>query len=190
MAKLAIGFLLLAGVLAAAPQALADQWKFDPVKAEKNYKFGDVTVSLTVDATMNQQFPDLTLRILKKGELQAQYRGIAFDDLFASPDNKVFVALSNQFVTRSAIVVFDAEGQIIVLVNHTTTLFDYCRQSVTLLREWYDHENPDIRFGDPESKPSGISLRDCRGKRIDLIMTAMEANERTLTEVFRADKSR
>jgi hypothetical protein len=55
--------------------------------------------------------------------------------------------------------------------------FDYCEKSVTRSRVWFDAEKPEVQFdrNATESNASGISLRDCRGKRVDLWAVALKA---------------
>ncbi len=124
----------------------------------------------TTDATENQGWPEFTVQILKSGELQAQYNGIAFQDVFASPDNTLFVGLSNDGLPGTAIVVFDAKGELQMLVNHNNVAFDYCSVSVTRVREWYNADNPNVTFSSLPAghSPAGISVRDCHGNMIDL----------------------
>jgi hypothetical protein len=108
--------------------------------------------------------------VLRDGEIQAQYKGIAFQHLFASPNNTIFVGLSNDGIPGTAIVVFDAEGDLRLLVNHENAEFNYCRVSVTRVRDWYDAEDPNVKFTPAATGrfPLKISVRDCHGKIVDL----------------------
>ena len=41
----------------------------------------------------------------------------------------------------------------------------YCRFSVSIVREWYDQEKPDVRFKVENGKFKEVSVRDCKGAR-------------------------
>ena len=176
---MAIGFLakalVLSTALVLASSAIADSWNYKPVKEDQTHEFGPIKVVLTTDATKDRKWPEFTMRVSRAGVMQAQYRGLAFEHLYAAPDHSVFVGLSNSGIPGTAIVVFGPSGELRLLVNHGVAEFDYCEKSTTLERKWFDAERPDIKFGDKESKPSGISLRDCRGNRVDLWAVALKA---------------
>ena len=144
--------------------------------------FGSVKVILTTDATKNQQWPEFTVRIFRDGVVQAQYRGIAFEQLFASPDRSTIVGLSNDGLPGTAIVVFGPSGDLRLLVNHGMAEFEYCDKSVTRRCVWFDEEKPEVQFdfNDKKRESSGISLRDCRGNRVDLWAVALKAYNNAL----------
>lgn len=172
--------LVLSAMLAITSIAIADSWDYKPVKEDVVYEFGSVRVVLTTDATKDRKWPEFTIRVMRNGTMQAQYRGLAFERLYASPDRSVFVGLSNRGIPGTAIMVFGPSGDLRLLVNHGLAEFEYCSKSVTLARRWFDDEKPDIKFDDKESKPSGISLRDCRGNRVDLLAIAQKAYNNAL----------
>jgi hypothetical protein len=103
-------------------------------------------------------------------ELVGRYGGHYFEDIAANESNSVFVGISNRGLPSTAIIVFDAEGRLRALANHDlhAERFDYCDRSVTLLREWYDSENPSIRFGQSDSDPA-LEVRGCRGELLNLL---------------------
>lgn len=173
-------FLFLSAVLAIASSAIADSWDYKPIKEDQVHEFGPIKIVLTTDATIDRKWPEFTMRVLRNGVMQAQYRGLAFERLYAAPDRSVFVGLSNSGIPGTAIVVFGPSGDLRLLVHHGIAEFDYCRKSVTLERRWFDEERVEIKFDDKESKPSGISLRDCRGNRVDLGAVALKAYGKAL----------
>lgn len=171
---LSLATLLVAFVPANVP---ADSWSYPTEISHEVFEFGSVRFVLTTDATENQTWPDFTLRMLRDDVLVAQYKGIAFDDLFPSPENSAFVGLSNDGLPGTAIVVIGKSGELNFHVSHRHADFDYCSKSATRVRIWYDVESPDVQFHTEGTKESysGISVRDCHGKRVDLWETAAKA---------------
>lgn len=157
--------------------AIADSWKFDPVKKDRVETFGETKIVLTTDARKNRQYPDFVLAIYGNNELFAKYRGVSADKIFASQDNSHFLGLSNSGLPGTAVVLFDKKGNLLLEVKHRTATFDYCDESVTLIRTWFDAENPDVRFVVDEKYGGykSITLRDCRGNTVDLMATVLKA---------------
>jgi hypothetical protein len=78
-------------------------------------------------------------------------------------------------VLRAAIV-FTNRGVVTLLASHRLAEFDYCRKSVTVVREWFDEAHPDVQFRLDEGNPkSGIYLRSCKGKLVGLAQTVARA---------------
>jgi len=152
------------------PPAMAESWNYENKSSDEIKQFGETQLTLTTDATNNQTFPEFTLKIQNNDILQAQYRNIAYDNVFASADNSVFVGLSNDGLPGTAIIVFDKRGNLRLELKHRFTNFPYCDFSGFRKRVWYDNKNPDFKF---EFDPSGKNLQDmfvndCNGKAISL----------------------
>lgn len=164
--------------------ANADSWSYKGISEDKNYDFGPVKIVLTTDSTKDRKWPEFTVRIFQDGVLQAQYRRIAFEHLVASPDRRTFVGLSNDGLPGTAIVVFGPSGDLRFLVTHGIAEFDYCDKSVTRRRVWFDEDKPGVQFSSRENRDwaSGISLRDCRGNRVDLWEVALKAYNNALQQ--------
>lgn len=164
----AVAGAMLAPLLALSPAA-AETWSFDPVVTTREYVFGDVRIVRAVDATEDTQYPEWTVGIFVGDELRAFYGGVSFDHIVASSDNRLFVGISNSGLPGTALVVFDRRGVLLTELEHDPALFDYCEQSETLVRRWYDAAQPDLRL---ETGASGGALRatvrGCAGNRIDL----------------------
>ena len=177
--RFAFAAALLAGL---ASSASADSWSYKPISEDRTYEFGPVKVVLTTDATNDRKYPEFTVRVFRNGAMQAQYRGIAFEHLFAAPDQKAIVGISNDGLPGTAIVVFGPSGDLRLLVSHGLAEFDYCDKSVTRRRVWFDEEKPDVKFNfdNKEGGASGISLRDCRGNRVDIWDVALKAYNNAL----------
>jgi len=180
MARVLSASLLL--ILAAyANLVSADSWRFDPIKKDRVEIFGDSKIVLTTDARNNQKYPDYTLSIYKKDELRAMYRGVAFEDIFPSPDNTRFVGLSNRGLPGTAVIIFDNDGNLLLEVKHGVATFDYCDESITLVRRWYDEKHPDVKYV-VDAKNGGyesVTVRDCRGKEQDLSLLISQAYDRS-----------
>lgn len=163
----------------ASATAYADSWKYPPVASDRTFKFGSTQVVLTTDARKDQQLPDFQVRVLLDGQEQARFSGVAFDELYASPDNALFLGLSNSGLPGTAVVLFTSKGRIGLLANHGLAEFDYCSKSVTLERVWYDEKSPRVQFDlDGKNGAPGIYLQDCKGRTVELIRTVQNAYAR------------
>lgn len=149
--------------------AMADSWSFEKKSTDKVYEFGKTKIILTTDAIKNQHYPDYIVKILENNKLMAQYRNIAFQHIFASKDNGLFVGLSNDGLPGTAIVVFDNKGNLRLEIKHKFGSFDYCSMSVSRRRVWYKDENQDFNFKyDSSEKLKDITLINCKGDRVSL----------------------
>jgi hypothetical protein len=113
--------------------------------------------------------------------LLGHYTGIGFEDLIASPDERIFVGLSNSGLPGTAVVVFDPRGDMLLHADHGTARFDYCDESITIMRVWHGSAKSDVWF-DEAAGVAGVSLIDCHGKRVNLLQTVSEAYTRGLAE--------
>lgn len=161
--------------------AVADSWTFPAERVEKTFVFGDTKIVRIRDARTDQKFPEFTLQIFEKAQFRTQVQRVSFEQIFASPDQRVFVGLSNEGIAGTAVVVFDCHGSIVLLANHGIAQFDYCDESVTLVRRWYDETNPQVTFSSDgkATGTSGITLRDCRGETVDLLDVVLKAYSTT-----------
>lgn len=149
--------------------AFADKWKFEDVKKESKYKFGDVVITRIVDARQDQYSPDHIIKIERKSNLAALYRNVSFQEIFASKDNKTFVGLSNGGIPGTAIVIFNNKGELKIEIKHDFGNFDYCKKSVTLIREWYEGKNSKFEFlYDKNNNITDMRLLTCKGKTVSL----------------------
>ena len=176
----AIALLASSVLLACISPALADSWRF-PAKLDKQtFAFGEVRSVVTTDARQDQRFPTFQLEVFKADRRVAIFPGIGFEQLFASRDHKLFLGLSNSGLPGTAAIVFTDNGEVRLLATHGLAKFEYCEESVTLQREWYDSQNPNVRFTF-EGDKLGIFLRDCRGQEIELIRAVQQAYGRAAT---------
>ena len=156
--------------------ASADTWQFKPILRKRPFVYGATRIVVTTDARENQRFPKFRLEVFNAGKRVALLPGVAVEQVFASPDNSLFLGLSNTGLPGTAAIVFTAEGEIRLLATHRIASFDYCNQSITLFREWYDSANPGVRFVlDGPRSDQGIFLRSCQGKEIELMRTFQQA---------------
>jgi hypothetical protein len=166
--------------LAFAPLSLADSWQFE--QQTRIYKFGKgLEFRLDIDPVDRGNWAKFTVRIRNGAALLARHEGISFDELFASPDESLFVGLSNSGIPGTAVVVFNRSGQILLLAAHDAAEFDYCDKSIYIVRSWHGSEKGDVQFDD-ETSLAGITLRNCRGERVNLLRTVAEAYERALAQ--------
>lgn len=163
--------------------AHAATWQYENKSTDKISIFGDTRLTLTTDATSNQVFPEFTLKVHSHNTLQAQYRNIAYDNVFGSSDNSVFVGLSNDGLPGTAIVVFDNRGNLRIEIKHRFANFTYCDFSGLRQRVWYDSKNPDFEFVfDPSGKKlEDMFVNDCNGKRISLFTLIDQTYRKSLS---------
>ena len=166
--NISIFVLLLAIVV---QPVLGDKWSFPPEKVNQEYIFDKTKIILTRDSTENQTFPDFVLSIYFENNLMAQYRNVGFEEIVASDDNKIFVGLSNSGIPGTAYVVFDYKGRLLRETKHQYSNFEYCKKSITIVRDWYNKENPDVKFkfyGDKKYL-NDIVVSGCNGTTLSLI---------------------
>jgi hypothetical protein len=162
------GFIAIMSMLPSP--TMAESWEYEKKSTDEIKIFGETKLTLTTDATNNQIFPEFTLNIQNKDILQAQYRNVAYDNVFASADNSVFVGLSNDGLPGTAIIVFDNRGNLRIELKHRFSNFAYCDFSGFRKRVWYDNENPNFEFKfDPTGKNlQDMFVNDCHGKRVSV----------------------
>lgn len=171
----------VAAIIMPLISAQADTWLYPAEVKTHEYTFGDVRAVVTEDATKDQHYPTFLLTVFKEGAEVARYPGVAFETLVASPDNRVFVGLSNSGLPGTAVVVFNDRGDVTLLASHHLAEFDYCTKSITLERVWYNRDEPDVEFKlEGKAEDQGIYLQSCRGARIELLHTVVEAYARKL----------
>ena len=176
MRQLAIS-LFAAGMLA-APAIHADSWKLQA--SDKVYKFaGDITFTYVIDPIDGGRWAKFAVKVYQGGRLLAQYGSIGFDELIASPDGSLFIGLSNSGIPGTAVVVFGRHGNLLLHVQHDVARFDYCDETISLVRDWYIAGRDSVQFGEGLAE---ISLLDCRGKRVNLLDVVAEAYARGATE--------
>jgi hypothetical protein len=166
--------LLASLMLAIAPAALADSWKVK--RASHTYRFRDGLRIVTAnDAARTPEAPRYRLRIFHGRKLIAEYENLGFEVLAASGDEQLFVGISNYGFPGTAAVVFDRQGRILLEEWHPAGFalraqapLRYCGFTVTETRNWFDAESPELQFG-PDGSMESITLRGCRGDRIQLV---------------------
>jgi len=164
----------------AVAQALADTPSTRRTKKDETVRFGDITIKQTFDSTKEPMDPVFRMQVYDKGRLLLQMNDTFFDSFFASPNKKAFVGLSNSGWPSSAVIIFDNRGRILLLAHHGRARFDYCSETSTFIKEWYDAKDAQVRFPHfnlMEEKIAGITLRDCHGETIDLLDAVAKANE-------------
>jgi hypothetical protein len=149
--------------------ANADDWVLKPEVNESSYVFGRTRIVLHYDSTQNSVLPRYTLRVYKDSELLAEHAGIGFDRLFASPSNDYFLGVSNRGLTTDAYVVFDDHGKLLIRQPHGSKEVHYCKMSISLVRIWYEENNPGVKFGLVGGVLREISINGCDGKRVSLL---------------------
>jgi hypothetical protein len=172
--------ILLVGPLSFSSPSSADSWSFPATIKTQPETHGDITIRRILDARKNQQYPHYSIEITRGDQLLARIPGVYFQQLFPAPDGSFFVGLSNEGLPGTAVIVFDREGRLKLEIKHGVAEFDYCEQSTTLVREWFDAEKPKVTFTkDPKWDFYTVTVRTCRGKDVDLMAVIRDAHHRS-----------
>jgi hypothetical protein len=166
--------IVLATLLAASTTASADQYRAprNEIRAWRSQK--DMLLVESVVDARNLDDVRRFVRITDGGQVVAEIPNAGFDVLAASPDESLFVGLSNSGEDPTAVVVFDRKGRIALQVAEGIALFNYCSRSVTYVREWHGSQPSDVHFEEGNFLPA-IWLTDCRGRRLNLLETVGNA---------------
>ena len=166
--------------------SMADTWSFEAKEARTVETFGSTKIVKIVDGRTDQRSPDFVVEVWNGDELKARYRGVSYDKLFASPDKSVFVGLSNTGLPGTAVVIFDKNGNLRLEAKHGMAIFDYCSVSATLLRQWFDDENPQVDFI-PADKINDVfemvRVKSCKGEMIGVISSTQQAYRRSFEQL-------
>lgn len=163
--------ILATAALVPGPALLADTWSFEPTVVADEYVFGDVKIVRARDATEDQQYPEWAIAIYVADELRAFYSGLGFEHIAASPDNRIFVGISNSGLPGTAVVVFDRRGNLLLERRHDRDAFDYCERSEILVRKWYDEAEPDVRYDfDDGGGLRRLTVRGCQGELVEIAL--------------------
>ena len=152
--------------------AKSDSWRYQKEKTEKQYNFGDINFTLIRDTTKNDRYPDYSLFVKKDDNLEAKYRGVAFDSIHPSKNNEMFIGFSNHGLPGTALLILGSEGQLIRELKHSHFQPNYCDESTTLSKRWV-LDDPKVEFayskiGDKYEYIDRITFLDCHGKRVSL----------------------
>jgi hypothetical protein len=161
--------------------AFADMPPTRRAKTEQTFRFGAVKIVQSFDSIRDPTSPEFKVRVFKNDKLLLQLNGASYDSFFAAPNQLLFVGLSNSGWPGTAAIVFDDRGRILLLADHSSAQFDYCHETSTLLKEWYDDSRPEVEFHIPDVRKGlapSISLRDCYGKTVNLVDTVLGAYAR------------
>ncbi len=158
---------ILVATLSFQPSVFADSWFFEKKSTDYVYEFGKTKIIRTVDATRNQQYPEYALQIFLNNELMALYRNISFEHVFSAKD-EVFIGFSNSGLPGTAIIIFDKNGNLKLEIKHHYGNINYCEESITMIRKWYDASIPNVKIDYDNEKISQFTFNDCNGKRASL----------------------
>ncbi|MYM21075.1 hypothetical protein GTP46_00225 [Duganella sp. FT135W] len=174
------GLVIIIGLVSSV-EAYADMPPMERKKTEQTFRFGAIKIVQSFNSIRDPKSPEFKVRVFKGDKLLLQLSDAFCGNFFAAPNQLLFVGLSNTGWPGTAVIVFDDSGRILLLADHNAAQFDYCEETPTLLKQWYDDKNPEVQFHLPnagkEIKPS-ISVRDCRGGTVDLLDAVLNANAR------------
>jgi len=166
-------FWLALGFCAAAS---ADSWIEKDHITTWRFVNGSFRVDVVNDAK-NKYEARRFVRITRGTELVKTIDETGFDTLAASPDETIFVGISNSGLDHVAALIFDRKGNVLLRVSQGAEGVAYCEQSVYVIRTWHDSEAADIHFENGDALDA-ITVRDCHGNRVNLLQAVGEAREK------------
>jgi len=146
---------------------LSDMRIYKQELKKDNFEFGDVKVIRIRDTTKSAVYPEWSIEIYNKDELVASHEGLSFQDIAANKENSLFVGISNTGYPATAVIMFDGKGSLKLHRNHEENLFKYCKQSAYAFKEWYNSEEPGIKF--KGVNPAKIEVNGCDGQVVDVL---------------------
>jgi len=147
----------------------ADNWSFPAEVTREVTRFGEVRLILIMNSLKNQVYPDYELLIENKDMIITNLVNVGYQDVFASPENRYFLGVSNIGIPDTAYIIFDAGGNVIKHIKHHVSGLAYSKQTVTLIREWYDKKNPNVVFTITKGQLIAIHINNSSGERIELL---------------------
>lgn len=139
--------LLALQAIGSAPAA-GDSVSFNKVLSEQYYAFGDIEFVRIYDGRGRR--PTWRVEVFRGGRRIATHPNASFEDIFANGANDLFVGISNFGIPGTALVQFDDDGNMLDWMDHSS--LPTCGESVTVLRNWYADERPQVVF---EYTPTG-----------------------------------
>jgi hypothetical protein len=152
--------------------AIGDSWTIKAGKTVHRFAAG-FKVIVVNESARTPMAPRYYVRIKQGLRTIAHLEGLGFEVLAASPDERLFVGISNSGFPGTAAVVFDRQGNVLWERRHQGgfgmyPVLRYCQRSITRARVWFDDERPELQFG-ASGTPDSITLRGCDGNRIHLV---------------------
>jgi hypothetical protein len=107
----------------------------------------------------------------------SEYPGLLAQEVYASPDGRYFLMLSNLGLSSYAAAVADRGGHIVLSWPHNANPLQgylrYCQMSVTNTREWVNLKDANARFTmDSDNRLKSVAVRGCNGN--DVVFTQPE----------------
>ena len=160
----------LAVLAAACSSVRADSWVLKPEIKDTEYVFGDTRIVLHYDSTKDKSYPKYKLSVYLESKRVGEHEDVGFEQVFASPDNAFFLGVSNRGLIEDAYVIFDRDGQILKKQPHDGKAVHYFQMSITLIRNWYDKDDPDPRFIVVDGKLKDVRVNACDGASVSLLI--------------------
>lgn len=158
--------------------AQADNWSFKKELKEESYQFGDLTVKKVRDTRQNQSYPAFRTVLLKGGKEIANIKDLTFDRIVSVGGGHYLLGVSNSGLSTFALFIIDRSGNLVRATKHSSEI-NYCRESITLVREWVDLKNLDIReeyetsenqvdSENPDGSLKSVTVRGCGNSRVEV----------------------
>ena len=143
--------------------AVADSWYFPPEKTVTKHEFQEFAVHLVRDTISNPIYPIYTTELYRSGKLVATINDTGFTKVFASKENRFFLVVSDLGITPQAAKIFSSEGVVLCSVKFQDSRLHFCELTTTIVRKWYDKDDPAVEFVIEGDKLKRVVIKGCNG---------------------------
>jgi hypothetical protein len=168
MRRLPAALVALSIALVACATARADSVSFSRKPSETRYRVGAVTV---VEHYEYRGGPRWSVEVRRRWRTLGRFEDTAFGELYADPAHGYFVGVSNLGIPDTSVIVFDAQGNLVMDRGHSGWAM-YCDESVSVLRRWLGEPAAAtfeyVTTADGETQLRDITLTGCDGERFSL----------------------
>ncbi|MDH3693264.1 MAG: hypothetical protein OER96_01660 [Gammaproteobacteria bacterium] len=170
--------LVLIIMMVFAEPLCADSWQFDKEIKSDTFTFGEIEVTRIIDTRENQGYPEFTVKVARDGKEIALLKNLTFDSITSFDKGNYLLGVSNSGLSTFAYFILDSTGNLIRAENHSNKL-NYCNQSVTLVRDWVNDQDIDVREKyrthknelDPDNPYvtlESVTINGCSGERVEV----------------------
>ncbi len=168
--------LLLASFAILSPVVvIADKWDSGsvPKPSSKTYLLGDATCHESTKSLTRpgQMMPRADYYFNCERNQKALFSLPFGAELISlSNDRQFAMGVSNHGLHDHAFWIINSQGKVIAERRHSRHggSLEYCRQTITLIRKWFDKANPDVDFIVRDNQLLDVKINSCSKKRLSL----------------------
>ncbi len=154
---------------------VSDTWKFEKEIKTEVFYFEEIKITRVIDTMDENSKPKHKLYFEINGVEEAIFKNLTFDRIVTFDNGNYFLGVSNTGFSQFAYFMLDKRGNLLRAVNHSKEII-YCEESVTIVREWVDSKDIDIRevYGTYDNDYNSgtfldsVTIKSCSGDRIEI----------------------